>query len=127
MITKIVLKLTYLTLSIGIIYLLNGCVYEEITPKEIIVPDSVSFATDIIPIFDTNCNTAGCHSTNSITPDLTAANAWISLTFFGYVETSNPESSQIYQKLTTGSMKGRATDQQIALILKWIEQGALND
>lgn len=104
-----------------------ACTYEEIKPKKVDVPDSVKFSLNIIPIFNSSCNNSGCHNTGGIPPDLAEPNAYNSLTFFGYVDVDAPESSILYEKITTGSMKANATDQDRALILKWIEQGALNN
>lgn len=101
-----------------------SCTYEEIKPKKVEIPDSVSFSINIIPIFNASCNNVGCHSKGGIPPDLSPANAYVSLTFFGYVDVDNPESSIIYEAITTGNMKNNATDQERALILEWIKQGA---
>ena len=106
---------------------LFSCTYETITRTEPEVPDSVSFSVDIIPIFNASCNVSGCHSKGGIAPDLTEQNAYISLIFFGYIDTDVPEESIVYEKINTGSMKTYATDTDRALILKWIEQGALDN
>jgi Rieske Fe-S protein len=107
--------------------LLASCTDYVIKPAKVVVPDSVKFKANIIPIFNASCNHSGCHATGGHAPDLTPANAYTSLIFYGYVDTDNPESSIIYQKITTGSMKANATDQDRDLILKWIQQGALNN
>lgn len=104
-----------------------ACTYDTITPKEVEVPENVSFNVDVIPIFNDNCNNSGCHSTGGIPPDLTPDNAYISLTFFGYVDVDFPEESELYKKITIGSMEEYANDQDRAIILKWIEQGALDN
>lgn len=113
--------------AIAVSGMLASCTYEEISPKKVDAPDSVKFSVNIIPIFNTSCNKSGCHSTGGIPPDLSPANAYTSLTFFGYVDVDVPEQSIIYEKVTTGSMKGFATDQDRALILQWIKQGALDN
>ena len=107
--------------------ILTSCTDYVIKPTKVTVPHSVKFAVNIIPIFNASCNKSGCHSTGVQSPDLSPSNAYISLIYFGYVDVDVPESSVIYQKITTGSMKGNATDQDRALILKWIQQGALNN
>jgi hypothetical protein len=106
---------------------LVSCTYVEIKPKKVIVPDSVKFSVNIIPIFTTSCSKSGCHIKGGAPPDLSAGNAYNSLTFFGYVDVDAPESSIMYEKITTGSMKNNATNQDRALILQWIKQGALNN
>jgi hypothetical protein len=106
---------------------LASCTYVEIKPKKVVVPDSVKFSLNIIPLFNTSCSKSGCHSKGGIPPDLSSSNAYNSLTFFGYVDVDAPESSILYEKITTGSMKNNATDQDRALILQWIKQGALDN
>lgn len=114
-------------MAIVVAGVLASCTYEEIKPQKVDVPDSVSFSVNIIPIFNSSCNVSGCHSQGGIPPDLSQANAYTSLTFFGYVDVDNPESSILYEEITTGSMKNNATDQDRALILEWIKQGALDN
>ena len=106
---------------------LYSCTYETIIPAEPEVPEDVSFELNVIPIFNSSCNSSGCHNKGGIAPDLSPDNAYTSLTFFGYVDIDAPESSTLYEEINTGSMKGFATDQDRAIILKWIEQGALNN
>ena len=112
-----------------IFLMMEACYYNvrDFSPVE--TPDTVSFANDIIPIFETGCATSGCHATGGIPPDLSTANAFTSLTVFGYVEadTTMAEQSLIYEKINTGSMAKYASDQDRALLLKWIEQGARNN
>jgi len=105
----------------------QSCTYDEIIPPEVEVPDTVSFELDIIPIFEMNCNSGTCHATGAVPPDLSPDNAWVNLTFFGYVDTANADQSQLYQKIDGGSMEKFASDQDRALILKWIDQGANNN
>lgn len=114
-------------MAIAISGALVSCTYEELIPPKVEVPDSVKFSVNIIPIFNTSCNAPGCHSKNGIPPDLSEDNAYTSLTFFGYVDTDAPESSILYEAITTGSMKNNANDQDRALILEWIKQGALDN
>jgi len=116
-------EIIIITIFIGAI---SACTYDEVVPK-VDVPDSVSFALDVLPIFENNCAKAGCHVSGGIPPNLSADQAFVSLTFFGYVDTTTPENSKLYQKITFGTMKANATDQDRAIILKWIEQGALDN
>ena len=113
--------------TIAVSGLLASCTYEEISPKKLDVPDSVKFSVNIIPIFNTSCNKSGCHIKGGIPPDLTPENAYISLTFFGYVDVDAPEESILYEKISKGSMTKFATNQNRELILKWIQQGALDN
>jgi hypothetical protein len=106
---------------------ITACTYDTIAPEKIEVPEMISFNADVIPIFDGVCNNSGCHSDGGISPNLTEDDAYTSLIFFGYVNTDVPEESEIYLKITTGSMTEYASDQDRAIILKWIEQGALDN
>jgi hypothetical protein len=119
--------LQWILLGALLCVILASCTDYVIKPTKVVVPDSAKFKTDIIPIFNTSCNHSGCHATGGHAPDLSPKNAYTSLIYFGYVDTDNPEQSIIYQKITTGSMKANATDQDRELILKWIQQGALNN
>ena len=114
-------------LAIMMAGVLTSCTYEELKPVKVNLPDSAKFTLNVIPIFNTSCNNSGCHNKGGIPPDLSPENAYTSLTFFGYVDVDLPEQSNIYSKISIGSMKSYATDQQRAVILKWIKQGALNN
>lgn len=106
----------------------TSCTYEELIKPKVEIPDSVSFRINIIPIFNSSCNTTGCHNKGGIPPNLSERDAYTSLTFFGYVDPEIPaEENQLYEEIKTGSMKQYATDQDRALILTWIEQGALDN
>ena len=106
---------------------LSACTYETIKPKPAEVPTTVSFSANVQPIFNKTCAAPGCHSKSGYAPDLTTANAYASLTAYGYVDTDVPNQSIIYEKIIVGSMKKYSSDQDAAIILKWIEQGALNN
>lgn len=113
--------------------LMMGCYKDRTlisdTGTEITRP--VSFASDIIPLFNSSCNTSGCHSTGGKAPDLSASNALTSLTVGDYLNTATPESSSIYlwmtgKKSTPMPISGINKDYN-ALILAWIKQGAQNN
>jgi mono/diheme cytochrome c family protein len=108
---------------LGILVFLASCEYEKtepLNPNDL--PDVVSYAEHIQPVFDANC--IKCHG-GSTAPDLTAENSYFDLTNGNYIDTQDPENSYLYQKISgNGSMAQHADDYQRALILKWIEQGA---
>jgi hypothetical protein len=87
--------------------------------------DTVHFATQIIPIFTSNCN--GCH--NSQTPILESSVAYANLTSGGYYNVSSPAESKLYVKLnsTSSTHASKSTPAQQDLILQWITQGAKNN
>jgi cbb3-type cytochrome c oxidase subunit III len=91
--------------------------------------EAVSFETDILPIFEANCKT--CHGTFG---------GWDSTTYEDVMTTGNnapvvipgdPDASLLAQKIlgtqTAGAIMppgGKLADDQIQLILSWIESGA---
>jgi hypothetical protein len=92
---------------------------------------SVSFATDIIPLFNNSCNLSGCHSAGGKAPDLAGQNAYTSLTNGSYVDTKQPDKSELFlwmtgKRGTPMPVSGPNKDYN-ALILAWIKQGALNN
>ena len=125
--TKTIQQAALLILLGFLPFLVQNCTYDELPEPEIEIPDTVSFELNIIPIFEANCNSSTCHSTGAVPPDLTPDNAWISLTFFGYVDTEDPESSTLYREINGGSMEQFTSAEDRALILKWIEDGALDN
>ena len=106
---------------------ITSCTSDIIEPKEPQVPDQVSFSTHVIPIFDLSCNTTGCHSPGGKSPNLTASVAYDNLILYGLIDTDAPASSSLYVKITTGSMAQYAKPGDAEIILKWIEQGALDN
>lgn len=106
---------------------LAACTYytNDFDPSE--APDGVSFETDIIPIFEASCNTAGCHN-GTIPPDLRANSAYVQLLGLKYVVPGTPaEDNKLYQVIDGGSMNVYATDLERSYIKKWIDEGAENN
>jgi hypothetical protein len=104
-----------------LLLLVVSCEQYIIPPPE--VPEGVSYSADIQPIFNDNC--VGCHS-GGMPPDLRAEFSYDELIDGGYVDTDDPESSELYQKLQ-GTHSSRATEEQKAIILGWIIEGAQNN
>lgn len=103
---------------------LASCVWDEIPPPKIEIPDTtISFSLNIIPIFESSCAISGCHD-GTWKPNLEANVAYDELTTKGYINTSSPANSELYTKIDGGSMQQYATDQDRALILQWITEGA---
>lgn len=113
--------------------LLTGCYKDKTvifdTGTEITRP--VTFSQDIIPIFNKSCSISGCHATGGKSPDLTAANAYNSLTVGNFYNTATPENSTIYLWMTgkkSTPMPTTGIDKDYnALMLAWIKQGAQNN
>lgn len=113
----------------------SSCEYEEILPPEEIPIDTtappVSFSLDIIPLFNSSCNTSGCHSLGGVEPDLSSMNAYAELTTNGYLNVDDPVQSELYQWITGNrriSMPIAGPDPELnRLVLTWITQGALDN
>jgi hypothetical protein len=111
---------------------LNACYYDQVLPVQPAGDvGEMSFSGDIIPIFNASCNGTSCHSQGGEAPDLTAANAYTSLTNGGYINKSNPESSTLYrwmngEESSPMPLSGPNATYN-AKVLAWIEQGALNN
>ena len=104
-----------------------------VTPPPPPPPPTLSYATDIRPIWAARSCT-GCHGTSGgLTLTGTAAASYAEVTA-GRVNTSNPASSLILRKpLTSGVSHGggqlfaSTSDVDYQKILTWITQGALNN
>jgi hypothetical protein len=81
---------------------------------------TATFTADIQPIFNKNC--IACHSGNQ-SPDLSEGWSHEELIDGGFVDTDFPCESAIYQ-LFSGSHDGRATEEEVLMILGWIQNGA---
>lgn len=99
------------------------------------IPEPVSFANDIQPIFDSYC--ISCHNENHPYLNLKLCCSWYELSATGYnapyLDTINPEQSTLFKRITgtiapvmpsTGSPLAQ-TD--IDIIKKWMEEGAKNN
>jgi hypothetical protein len=95
-------------------------------------PDTVYFEMDLLPVFLSACAKSGCHDgTNEEAPSLNDYNSIMS----AGVKPGNPGGSKIYEVLVTSDPEDRMPypqgspplpSDQIAMIYKWIQQGAKN-
>lgn len=120
---------------LALLLVMQGC-YDATTvtiDNSQTITRTVSFKADVIPLFNKNCNTAGCHAPGGRKPDLSEANAYNSLITGNYVNVGAPEQSTIYLYLT-----GKKTPQMPLgsaanpnninqFVLAWIIQGAKNN
>ncbi len=99
------------------------------TAPEITRP--VSFAADIIPLFNSGCALSGCHVAGAKSPDFSSLNAYVSLSTNNLVNVATPESSVVYLWMTgkkSTPMPVSGINKEFnALILAWIKQGAQNN
>ena len=96
------------------------------------ITQTMSFASDITPIFTSSCALSGCHASGGHAPDLTTANAYKSLTDGGYFKANDPDNSVIILWLTGKKSPvmplGNGPNAEInAKVYAWIKQGAKNN
>lgn len=111
---------------------LASCKADYVLPEPIVLPDTISFKLDILPIFETSCISSGCHSQGAIAPDLTPSNAYSDLSEGGYLNLSEPERSELYLWMRgEGSRSPMPISGSIEAynvkVLKWIQEGAKNN
>lgn len=96
--------------------------YSFIPPK--VDPDlTVLFATEIQPLFTSNC--VSCHGGSQF-PNLSIGKSYNSLTKGGLVNTPG-ETSRLYVKMISAGHTTRSTETDKQKVLFWINQGALNN
>jgi hypothetical protein len=121
-----------LCVAAAVFYFSPGCYKDKTVLLEgAEVTKTMSFTTDIVPLFNKDCNTSGCHNTGGIKPDLSAANAYNALQGGGYMNVETPGQSLLYlwmtgKKGTPMPLAGPNTNYN-ALVLAWIKQGAKNN
>ncbi|MEX0965945.1 MAG: c-type cytochrome domain-containing protein [Bacteroidia bacterium] len=97
-------------------------------------PDTVYFNRDILPLLISNCAKSGCHDAASRQDGVVLDN-YLNVINTGDVRAFRPDNSEIYEKITENDLDDRMppppnqplTPDQINLIEKWINQGALNN
>lgn len=118
-------------ISLSLFFL--SCEYEFIEFPVVPPPnpqDTISFSQQIEPIFSVQACTA-CHKTGSTAPDLTTGNAYAGIMALNLVNTDTPEASKIYTypnpANTADHTWKKYTEAQAALVLQWIQQGAMDN
>jgi hypothetical protein len=82
-------------MAIGAFLIVPSCTYDEVLPYEPDPTVEVFFTQDIVPIFNSSCNGAGCHN-GSVAPDLRPENAYDALWTGGFINVEIPEESELY-------------------------------
>ncbi len=119
----------FLTLLLFSLFM-NGCKYDFIMPVEVPpITGTVSFSTQVVPIFTAGTNCTSCHKTGGQAPDLTTANAFASIVP-SLVNIATPGQSMIYTfpaPATASHTWKKYTAGEAAIILAWITDGAKNN
>lgn len=108
--------------------------FQPVDPEPGCHPDTVYFQNEILPLLISTCGVIGCHDPG------TAQDGVVLTDYFSVVNTAgvrpgNPEDSDLYEVLTEDDPDKRMppvpnaplSEDKIAKIRKWIEQGALNN
>ncbi len=124
------MKTIYLLFVVVIVGFMASCTYNEYVP-EVAPPidstDTISFATDIQPIFTAKC--IGCHAGSSAPMglDLEEGVSYDKIVP-SHVNLDSPEESLIYTHPSPdGSHYAKYTAAEAQLVLVWIQQGAQNN
>lgn len=131
--SKKLFVITLMLLACCIVFISCYKVTTLVVPTDEEVTRPVSLATDLIPLFASNCSKSGCHNSGGIKPDLSADNVFASLTNGNYINLSTPENSEIYLWMTgkravsmpVGAANNPSNINQ--LVLAWIKQGGQNN
>jgi hypothetical protein len=124
----------YIGVVIALISGLSSCYKDIIIPElgsgpDDLPPQQVSFQSELVPIFNTNCAVAGCHVSGAHTPYLTTSLAFSQITNGGYLNLSNPKESKFYQMIT-GDMAQympAPAKTNAQKVYDWIRNGAPNN
>lgn len=122
-------KLLKIILVLSFSLLCFSCYYDEVLERpDLPVPEDVSFQNEIQPIFNTSC--VACHNEDR-DPDLRAGNAYAALINGNYVIAGDADNSQLYNDLPgvghPVNVGFSLSDEDIALIRAWINEGAQNN
>lgn len=109
---------------------MSSCTYKYVEPETISLTDSVSFSTQIQPIFDANCTS--CHKPGAANGlDLTAPNAYSQIKSTGLIDANyDAANSKLYTYVEPSSSTHsweKYSDSEAQLISVWITQGAKNN
>lgn len=129
-------KIVQLLIMVSLGLTATSCYYDELPAEP--VPANVTYQKDVQTIFNRNC--IGCHKTGATAPDLVSANSFTALTTLPalplpqeiYVVKGDANASILYQAMTGQGApqmppNGKLSASKIAIIEKWINDGALNN
>ncbi len=124
------------TLFVAFSLVLASCrhdpyIYEGLIVDEACDPNKVYFENDVLPLFQANCATSGCHDAGTASEGV-ILNNFSNIVNTGDVKPGDPSGSDIFEVLNeTDPDKvmpptGKLPDAQIEIIRQWILDGAQN-
>lgn len=133
------LRFALVNLVFMMLFILSSCkhdpdIYIENKPdiSNICDPDTVYFQNEILPLFLSNCTSSGCHNTVDAEDGVVLID-YASIIRFGGINFEQAQESDIYEVLSDNEERmppppaPEFTSLQKSNILKWIQQGALNN
>jgi hypothetical protein len=127
-------------LLVLIVLFWNSCKKEKApvpapVPVSCNLPEQVSYANNIQPVFNAHCIDAGCHSGANpgghLNLETSVSYTQLMKSGSGYIDTLKPEFSVLYSQMNSASnpmpKTGKLDDCTIGLVLKWIQQKAKNN
>ena len=116
--------LLFLSGMTALILILSACEKVVFPPEDTTVPDVISYASDIQPIWDSRC--VSCHTSRD--PVLSIGVSYDALIDGNYINTADPASSVLMTTLYgSHDSRGGTTLSEKNLIQGWITQGALDN
>lgn len=126
-------KLFQFLMMVSIALMVTSC-YNDQLPA-VPTPANVSYQKDVQNLFTKNC--VGCHKTGGQYPDLSIGKSYASLTTLNvdgeyFVTSGDAAGSILYQAMTGNGApqmppNGALSASKLALVEKWINDGALNN
>lgn len=86
--------------------------------------DTIYFASDVFPVLKNNCGS--CHFAGTDL-DLESYGMYDVLINGSFIDLDNPENSGLFMLLDPGHADDYLTLEEHTLIIKWIQQGAINN
>lgn len=110
----------------------SGCYKDVISPGTDPngPPQAVSFSGDLMPLFQKNCASAGCHdAVPAHKPSLVPDKAFNAIISGGYINISVPLQSPLYMVMKSGEMppSGGIKASEVQKVLDWVRNGAPNN
>ncbi len=129
-------KIVQLVIMVTLGLMATSCYKDEI--PETPIPANVSYKKDIQTIFNRNC--IGCHKSGVTSPNLVDGSSFVSLTQLPLlpaeqeilVNAGDPNGSILFQAMTGNGApqmppNGKLSASKLAIVEKWINDGALNN